>query len=61
MASNLKPLSDASLELVNARMYYQMFYSLMFLADTRHDHLVSKHGVRYLKGIVVYGNKYDMN
>ena len=33
-----------------------------FLTDLRHVHLVvAKHVVRYLKGIVEYGFKYDMN
>ena len=32
-----------------------------FLKDPRHDHLVAKHAVRYLKGIVEYGIKYDTN
>ena len=29
--------------------------------DLRHSHLVAKHAVRYLKGTVEYGIKYDMN
>ena len=32
-----------------------------FLMDMRHAHLVAKHAVRYLKGIVEYRLKYDMN
>ena len=32
-----------------------------FLMDLRHAHLVAKHVVRYLKGIVAYGLKYDTN
>ena len=33
-----------------------------FLTDPRHVHLmVAKHAVRYLKGVVDYGLKYDMN
>ena len=32
-----------------------------FLTDPRHAHLVPKHAVRYLKGTVEYGLKYDMN
>ena len=33
-----------------------------FLADPRHVHLVAaKHVLRYLKGIVEYGFKYDVN
>ena len=66
MASNLKLLSDAT-------MYRQMICSLMYPMNTRldicfavntliHVHLmVAKHAVRYLKGIVEYGLKYDMN
>ena len=33
----------------------------MFLTDPRHAHLVAKHVVRYLKGIVDYGLKYEVN
>ena len=79
MTSNLKLLSDASSEMVDATMYHQMICSLMclmntrpdtcfavndlnqFLIDPRHAHLVAKNAVRYLKGIVEYGIKYDMN
>ena len=32
-----------------------------FLTDPRHAHLVAKHAVRYLKGTVEYGLKYDTN
>ena len=32
-----------------------------FLMDPRHAHLVAKHAVRYLKGVVEYGLKYDTN
>ena len=32
-----------------------------FLTDPRHAHLVAKHAVRYLKGIVDYGLKYEAN
>ena len=69
MPSNLKLLSDASSEMIDATMYRQMIGSLMylntlsqFLKDPRHVHLmVSKHKMRYLKGTVEYGIKYDMN
>ena len=79
MASNLKLLSDASSETVDATMYRQMICSLMcltnmrpdicfavnnlsqFLKDLIHAHLVAKHAVRYLKGTVEYGLKYDTN
>ena len=33
----------------------------LFLTDLRHAHLVAKHVVRYLKGTVKYGLKFDMN
>ena len=80
MESNLKLLSDASLETIDAMMYHQMIGSLMylmnkrldiffvvntlsqFLIDPRHVHLIfAKHILRYLKGIVDYGLKYDVN
>ena len=32
-----------------------------FLTDPRHAHLVANHAVRYLKGTVECGLKYDMN
>ena len=35
MESNLKLLSVASSELVDAMMYHQMIYSLMYLTNTR--------------------------
>ena len=73
MASNLKLLSVSSSESVDAMMYCQMIYFLMYLTDTRpdicfavntlrHVHLmVAKHAVRYLKGTVEYGLKYATN
>ena len=80
MASNLKLLSDASSETVDATMYRQMIGSLMYLTNTRPDicfavntlsqyltdprsvHLMAtKHILRYLKGTVDYGLKYDAN
>ena len=79
MASNLKQMCDASLEMVDTTMYRQMIGSLLyltnmrpdtcfvvnnlshFLTDSRHAHLVAKHAVRYLKGTVEYGLKYDTN
>ena len=80
MASNLKLLSDASSEAVDATMYRQMIESLMyltntrpyiffvvntlsqFLIDSRHVHLITaKHILRYPKGIVDYGLKYEVN
>ena len=41
MASNLKLLSGASLETVDAMMYHHIFCSLMFLTYPRHAHLVA--------------------
>ncbi len=80
MASNLKLLSDASSETVDATMYRQMIGSLMYLTNTRPDicfavntlsqyltdprsvHLIAaKHILRYLKGKIDYGLKYDAN
>ena len=73
MALNLKLLSVASSESVDATMYHQMSFSLMYLTNTRpdicfdvntlrHVHLmVAKHAVRYLKGTVDYGLKYEVN
>ena len=73
MASNLKILSDSSSETVDAMMYRQMSFSLMYLTNTRpdicfavntlrHVHLMAaNHAVRYLKGIVEYGLKYEVN
>ena len=70
MESNLKLLSDASSESVDAMMYRQMTVSLMYLTNTRPNicfvvntlryvHLmVSKHALRYLKGTIDYGIKY---
>ena len=37
MESNLKLLSDGSIEMVDATMYYQMIGSLMYLMNTRPD------------------------
>ena len=37
MTSNLKLLSDASSEMVDATMYHQMIGSLMYLTNTRPD------------------------
>ena len=80
MASNLKLLSDASSEAVDATMYRQMIGSLMYLTNTRldicfavntlsqfltnprHVHLIAaKHILRYLRGTIDYGLKYEVN
>ena len=69
MASNLKLLSVASSQSVDAMMYPQIIYlpntrpDICFAVNTlRHVHLmVAKHAVRYLKGTVDYGHKYEAN
>ena len=49
--------------LTNTRPY--IFFAMntlsQFMMDPRHDHLDSKHIVRYLKDTVEYGLKYDTN
>ena len=69
MALNLKLLINASSDTVDAMMYHQMIYltntrpDMCFSVNTlRHVHLmVAKHVVRYLKGTVDYGIKYEAN
>ena len=79
MVLNLKLLSDASSEMVDAMMYCHVICSLMcltntrpdicfvvnnlsqFSTDPRHAHPVANNAVRYLKGKVEYGLKYDTN
>ena len=73
MASSLKLLSDSSSETVDAMMYCHIICSLIYLMDTRpdtcfvvntlrHVHLiVANHILRYLKGIVDYGLKYEVD
>ena len=69
MASNINLLSVSLSESVDAMMYRQMIYVtntrpyIFFAVNTlRHVHLmVAKHGVRYLKGTVDYGLKYEAN
>ena len=73
MASNMKLLSDASSKTLDATMYHQMIGSLMYLTNMRpdicfalntlrHVHLIAaKHIMRYLKGTVEYGLKYEVN
>ena len=71
--TKLKLLSVASLESVDTMMYCQIIGSLMYLTDTRPDicftlntlrHvqlIVAKHIMRYLKGKMDYGLKYEAN
>ena len=49
--------------LANTRLdiYFAVNNLSQFLTDPRHAHLVAKHAVRYLKGTVEYGLKYDTN
>ena len=73
MALNLKLLSVASSEMVDATMCRYMIGSLMYLTKMRpdicfvvntlrHVHLIAaKHIMRYLKGTIDYGLKYDVN
>ena len=80
MALNLKLLSDASSDMVDATMYHQMIGSLMYLTNMRldicfpvntlsqfltylrHVHLIAtKHILRYLRGAIDYGLKYEVN
>ena len=69
IALNLKLLSVSSSESVDATMYCQMIYltntrpDIFFAVNTlRHVHLmVAKHAMRYLKGTVDYGLKYEAN
>ena len=69
----IKTEAISSSETVYATMYHHMVCSLMYLMNTRldtcfamntlrHVHLlVAKHVVRYLKGTVDYGLKYEAN
>ena len=66
MESNMKLLTDASSETVDATMYCQLMYmtntrSYVFFAmnTLRYVNLIAaKHILRYLKGTVEYGLKY---
>ena len=73
MASNLKLFHDASSGMIDAMMYHRMICSLIYLMNTRpylcfavntlrNVHLmVVKHALRYMKGTVDYGLKYEAN
>ena len=77
MASNLKLLSDASSEMVDATMCHQMIGSLMYLTNTRPDicffvNTLSQfltdprhvHLIAYSEvpwGTIDYGLKYEVN
>ena len=72
MASILKLLSDASSRIVDAMigslMYLRpdIFFDVntlsQYLTDLRSVHLIAaKHVLRYLKGTIDYGLKYDAN
>ena len=66
MASNLKLLSDASSEAVDAMMYRQMIGSLMYLTNTRPNICFVVNTLRHVhlmvaKGTVDYGPKYEVN
>ena len=52
MASNLKLLSDASLEMVDATMYHHMICSLMYLMNTRPDIFFVVNTLRHVHLIV---------
>ena len=58
MASNLKLLSDASSELVDATMYRQMIGSLMYLTNTRTRHLLC---CEHLEPILDRFETYSLN
>ena len=50
--------------LMNTRsnIFFAMNTLVQFLTDSRHVHLIAaKHILRYLKGIVDYGLKYEAN
>ena len=66
MASNLKLLSDASSETIDATMYRQMIGFLMYLTDTRPNICFVVNTLRHVhlmvaKVTVKYGLKYDLN
>ena len=71
IASNLNLLSDNSSETIDATMYptntipdicFAMNTLSQFLIDPRNVHLIAaKHILRYLRGTVDYGLKYEVN
>ena len=73
MASNLKLLSVSSSERIDTMMYHQIIGSLLYLMNTipdnffamntlRHVHLIaSNHILRYMRGTIDYGLKYEVN
>ena len=75
MASNMKLFSNASSKSVDAMMYHQMYLTntrpdicfavntlSQYLTDSRSVHLkAAKHILRYPKGTIDYGLKYDAN
>ena len=73
MELNLKLLSVASSESVDSTMYRQMIFSLIYPMNARldtcfavntlrHVHLITvNHILRYLKGTINYGLKYEAN
>ena len=76
MASNMKLLSVSSDAMMYHQMICSLMYLTNtrpdicfimntlshFLMDPRHVHLmVAKHAVRYLKGTIDYGLKYEVN
>ena len=69
MALNMKLLSDDSSETVDATMYCQLMYltntrpDICFAMNTlKHVHLISaKNILRYLRGTIDYGLKYEEN
>ena len=43
------------------KIFFPMNRQIQFLMDPRYVHLVAKHVLRYLKGTIEYGIKYDTN
>ena len=69
IASNMKLLSDDSSETVDAMTYCHLMYLTYMRLDScfvvktlRHVHLIAaKHILRYLRGTIYYGLKYEAN